>query len=71
MQDGKQTMQVMFIEEPYVKSQETNNVANNKCRICQIDGHSFYPFTSRTWIGDSGASCFITNDPSGIIQQNP
>ena len=31
----------------------------------------FYPFTSRTWIGDSGASCFITNDPTGIYDAEP
>ncbi len=29
-------------------------------------GKAFYPFFSRTWIGDSGASCFITNDLTGI-----
>ena len=43
MQKGKQTKQVRFIEDPYEKSQKTSDVANNKSRICQIDGHSFYP----------------------------
>ncbi len=44
---------------------------NSKSRMCNIDGQSFYPFTSRTWIGDSGASCFITNDPTGIYDAEP
>ncbi len=25
-----------------------------------------HPFTSKTWIGGSGASCFTTNNPTGI-----
>ena len=47
MQDVKQAKQVRFIEKPYVKSQETSDFPNNKSSICQIDKHSFYPFTSR------------------------
>ncbi len=44
---------------------------NKKSRMCNIDGQSFYPFNSRTWIGDSGASCFITNDPTDIYDAEP
>ncbi len=29
-------------------------------------GKIVYPFTSRTWIGRSGVSCFITNVPKGM-----
>ncbi len=39
---------------------------SSKNRVCNIDGQRFYPFTSRTWIGDFGDSCFITKDPTGI-----
>ncbi len=44
---------------------------NSKSRMCNIDGQSFYPFTSRTWNGDFGASCFITNKPTGIYDAEP
>ena len=30
--------------------------------MCTIDGTSYHSFTKNTWIGDSGASCHITND---------
>ena len=41
--------------------------------MCTIDGDSFYSFGKNTWIGDSIASCNITNNDSGmfnIIQIN-
>ena len=34
--------------------------------MCNVDEQTFYPFTSRTWIGRSGVSCFITNVPKGM-----
>ena len=34
--------------------------------MCTIDGTSFHLFTKNTWIGDSGASCYITNDEHGM-----
>ena len=30
--------------------------------LCTIDGETFHPFTKRTCIGNSGASCHVTND---------
>ena len=35
--------------------------------MCTIDGTSFHSFTKNTWIGDSGASCHITNDEKGMF----
>ena len=35
--------------------------------MCTIDGISFHSFTKNTWIGDSGASCHITNDEKGMF----
>ena len=34
--------------------------------LCTIDGGTFFSFTNNTWIGDSGASCHITNDNTGL-----
>ena len=34
--------------------------------MCTIDGNTFHSFTRNTWIGDSGASCHITNNKSGM-----
>ena len=34
--------------------------------MCTIDGDTFYSFTRNSWIGDSGASCHITNDDTGM-----
>ena len=34
--------------------------------MCTINGDTFYSFTRNTWIRDSGASCHITNDDTGI-----
>ncbi len=36
-----------------------------------VNEQSFYSFTSRTWIRDSGASCFITNDLTSIHDGEP
>ena len=35
--------------------------------MCTIDGTSFHLFTKHTWIGDSDASCHITNDEKGMF----
>ena len=34
--------------------------------MCTIYGNTFFLFTKNTWIGDSGASCYITNDDKGM-----
>ena len=34
--------------------------------MCTIDGDTFFSFTKNTWIRDSGASCHITNDNTGL-----
>ena len=34
--------------------------------MCTIDGDTLYLFTKNTWIGDSGASCHITNGDTGM-----
>ena len=34
--------------------------------ICTIDGDTFFSFMKNTWIGDSGASCHITNNDTGL-----
>ena len=34
--------------------------------MCTIDGDTFFSFTKNTWIGDSGASCHITNNNTGL-----
>ena len=34
--------------------------------MCTIYGRTFFSFTKNTWIGDSGASCHITNDNTGL-----
>ena len=35
--------------------------------LFNIDGDIFYYFTKNTWIGDSGASCHITNDYTSLF----
>ena len=35
--------------------------------MCTIDGNSFHMFTKNTWIGNSGTSCHITNDETGMF----
>ena len=34
--------------------------------ICTIDSNTFHLFTKNTWIGDSSASCHITNNENGM-----
>ena len=34
--------------------------------MCTIGGDTFFLFTKNTWIWDSGASCHITNDDTGL-----
>ena len=35
--------------------------------VCNIDGETFYFFTKNTLIGNSGTSCHITNDDTGLF----
>ena len=34
--------------------------------MCTINGNTLFLFTKNTWIGDSGASCHITNNNTGL-----
>ena len=34
--------------------------------MCTMDGTSFHLLTKNTWIGNSGATCHITNDENGM-----
>ena len=36
--------------------------------MCTIDGDTFYSFTRNTWIRDSGTSCHIINDDTGLFE---
>ena len=38
----------------------------NAGMMCTIDGDTFFLFTKNTWIGDSGVSCHITDDDTGL-----
>ena len=38
----------------------------NQSKSCVIDGVQYASFTNKTWIGDSGASCHLDNDDSGM-----
>ncbi len=66
MQDKYPVKQVKFVDEVEKAKKKLIIGYNSKSRMCNIVGQSFYPFTSRTWIVESDASCFITNDPTGI-----
>ncbi len=66
MQDKHPVKQVRFVDEVEKAKKKLNMGDNSWSRMCSIDGQCFYPFMSKSWIGDSGASCFITNDPPGI-----
>ncbi len=37
--------------------------------MCTFDGQMYYPFVSRAWIGESGASCFTAHDPTGMLDK--
>ena len=38
----------------------------NQSKSCVIDVVQYASFTNKTWIGDSGASCHLDNDGSGM-----
>ncbi len=44
--------------------------AKAECAMLTDNIFHLYPFASRTWMGDSGASCFTTN-PTGIYDTEP
>ncbi len=71
MQDKHPVKQVQYVDEVEKVKKKLIMGDNSKSRMCKIDGQSFYPFASRTWIGDSGVSCFTTNDPTGIRDAEP
>ena len=35
--------------------------------VCKIDGNPFFVFTRNTFIGNTGASCYIINNDYGIL----
>ena len=71
MHDNQQKKQVYFVDEVDKAKKDLHMNSKMKIKSCNIDGHSFNPFNPRTWIGDSGASCFITNDLTGIYDAEP
>ncbi len=71
MQDKHPIKRARFVDKVEKAKKKSMMGDKSRSRVCNIDGQSFYPFTSRTWIGDSGASCFITNDPTGIYDAEP
>ena len=71
MQDNQQKKRVQFVEKVDKAKKDLHMNNKKKIKRCNIDGHSFYPFIPRTWIGDSGAFFFITNNPTGIYDAEP
>ncbi len=71
MQDKHPEKQVQFVDEVEKAKKKLIMGYNSKSRMCNIDGQRFYPFSSRTWFWDSGAPCFITNDPTSIYDADP
>ncbi len=55
MQDKHPVKQVQFADEVFYTRKKLIMEDNNKSKICNIDGKSFYPFSSRIWIGNSAA----------------
>ena len=53
-------------EKKKVRVAENVKQPFNAGMMCTIDIISFHSFTKNTWIGDSGASCHITNDTNGM-----
>jgi len=35
-------------------------------QLCTIDGRQYHTFNKNSWIGDTGASCFITYDDTNM-----
>ncbi len=65
MQDEQPVKCFRFVDEVEKTKKKITMYDNSKSKMCNPDGEIFYPFTSKTWIGDFGAS-FITNDLTGI-----
>ena len=36
--------------------------------MCTINGNSLCTFTKNTWIGDTGTSCHITHNDTGMFE---
>ena len=43
-----------------------NKSNKNKGLSCILKGEPYFPFTKQTWVDDSGSSCHLNNDDSGI-----
>eukprot|EP00984_Skeletonema_dohrnii_P022875 scaffold11976_cov67-Skeletonema_dohrnii-CCMP3373.AAC.1 len=50
------------------KSKIESILKGEKGLRCTIDGQVYPSFTKKTWFGDTGASCHITNDDSGMYE---
>ncbi len=71
MQDNHPVKQVQFVDEAEKAKKKLIIDGISNSRMCNVDGQRFYPFTSRTWIGDFEAFCFITNDPTCMCNTEP
>ncbi len=71
MQDKHSMKQARFVDEVEKAKKKLIMDGISKSMMCNVDGQSFYPFTSKTWIGESRSSCFITNDPTGMHDAEP
>ena len=49
-----------------VKFKEIPEVIPDIGQLCTIDGHQYHTFNKNSWIGDTGASCFITYDDTNM-----
>ena len=43
-----------------------NTSDDEKGMSCMLEGDLYSPFTEQTWIGDSGLSCHLDTDDSGM-----
>ena len=64
MRDNKKEKE---IENKKIRFAENVKQPSEAGMMCTINGNSFHLFTKNTWIGDSGASCHITNDEKGMF----
>ena len=54
------------IEEKKVWFAENDKQPSEAGMMCTIDGNTFHLFNKNTWIGNSCASCHMTNNESGM-----
>ena len=54
------------VEKKKIQFMDNVKLPSEAGMMCSIDSNTFHSFMKNTWIGDSGASCHITNDESGM-----